>query len=192
MMRNKGILSLVLCLAQVVSAQAYSPEYDENGRLSILKADLNRDGYFNILDIGLVASAWLDERCGLSNPCSGADVYPPGGDSVIDLRDFAVTAEDYGQCTDPTNPDCLHLLLTLFEPPSEGTSIDFRNATPVEGLWVPGGRGGTVGGYLAIPVTLEDWSWESDDYGIFSGVPLIPLQGGGGGSVHTIGRCFKQ
>jgi hypothetical protein len=126
-MKNRRFLVFLLCLAQVVSAQAYGPEYDENGRLSFLKADLNRDGNINIVDIGLVASAWLDEHCDLSNPCEGADIFPHGGDGIIDFRDFAVTAGDYGRCTDPTNPDCIHVPLTLFEPPS-GTAVSFSGS----------------------------------------------------------------
>lgn len=79
-MKNKGNLAFLLCLALAAYTQAYSAEYDQNGRLSVLKADLNRDGYFNIVDISLAASAWLEQDCDLSNPCEGADVFPEGGD----------------------------------------------------------------------------------------------------------------
>jgi len=118
-MKNKRFLIFFLCLAVAGYAQAYSPEYDENGRLSFLKADLNRDGYFNIVDIGLFASAWLEQDCGLNNPCEGADIFPEDGDGMIDFRDFSIQAEPHGLCTDPENPACIHVPLTLFEPPSE-------------------------------------------------------------------------
>lgn len=120
-MKNKGILSLLICLVLAGYGQAYSPEYDENGELTLLRADRNRDGYINFTDIGLIASAWLEQDCGLANPCNNCDVYPPGGDGRIDAADFAVIAESYGLCVDPTNPDCLHVPLTLFEPPSVQT-----------------------------------------------------------------------
>jgi YD repeat-containing protein len=119
-MKKKAVFTLLLCSLLAAYTQAYSAEYDQNGRLTILKADLNRDGYFNIVDISLVASAWLQQDCGLDNPCNGADVFPDGGDGSVDLADFAAIAEVFGKCTDPTNPDCIHVPLTLYEPPSVG------------------------------------------------------------------------
>jgi RHS repeat-associated protein len=140
-MKNRLFLTFLLCLALAVSAQAYSPEYDQNGRLNFLKADLNRDGYFNIVDFGLVASAWLDERCGLSNSCEGADIFPEGGDGAIDFRDLSLSAAPYGLCTDPTNPDCIHVPLTLFEPPTDDVLHSIVTNTPVD-EGADGGEGG--------------------------------------------------
>ena len=117
-MINKAIVTLLLCLALAPHAQAINPEYDENGELTLLRADRNRDGYINIVDIGHLASAWLEQDCGLSNSCQGADIFPEGGDGVVDFRDFAAHAEFYGLSVDPTNPDSIHVPLTLFEPPT--------------------------------------------------------------------------
>ncbi|MHC4463999.1 MAG: RHS repeat domain-containing protein, partial [Planctomycetota bacterium] len=155
-MKNRRFLTFLLSLALAVTARGYSPEYDQNGRLSFLKADLNRDGYFNIVDIGLVASAWLDEFCGLSNPCEGADIFPHGGDGIVDFRDFSSQAETHGLCIVPEHPNCIHVPLTLFEPPSVQT-------------WLPP----QYSGFESVPFP---------EYGINGRSFGTPRPGGGGNS----------
>ncbi len=120
-MKRKAILTSLLCLVLAAYAQAYTPEYDNNGQLTLLAADLNGNGDIGLADIGLLALAWLEQDCGLSNPCHGADIFPYGGDSEVELSDFAVVADMWGLCTDPTNPDCVHAPLSLYEPPTSGT-----------------------------------------------------------------------
>jgi RHS repeat-associated protein len=118
-MKNKSFFTFLICLVLAAYTQAYTPEYDNNGQLTLLIGDLNRNGDISMTDIGLLASAWLEQDCGISNPCNGADVFSDGGDGNIDLKDFATMAGVFGECTDPTNPACTHVPLTLYEPPGE-------------------------------------------------------------------------
>ncbi|MBN1819009.1 MAG: right-handed parallel beta-helix repeat-containing protein [Sedimentisphaerales bacterium] len=50
--------------------------------------DLTLDGWIDERDVEIVSFSWLceDQTC---------DLYPPGGDGIIDLRDFAVISENY-------------------------------------------------------------------------------------------------
>ncbi|MHC4665021.1 MAG: hypothetical protein ACYS9T_03560, partial [Planctomycetota bacterium] len=161
-MKNKRFLTFLFCLVLTVSAQGYSPEYDENGELTLLRADRDRDGYINIADIGHVASAWLEQDCGLSNPCEGADIFPEGGDGVVDFRDFAVHAEAYGLCVDPQNPNCVHVPLTLYEPPSGGGGCVGAVGTGLAfALAVPAGQ--AAGNYSGnLTYTLDSGSDDGD------------------------------
>ena len=117
-MKNKLFFTFLLCLILATCAQAYTPEYDNNGQLTLLIADLSRNGDISMTDIGLLASAWLEQDCGLTNLCNEADIYPFDGE--VDFVDFAVIANVWGLCTDPKNPDCVHAPLTLYEPPTSG------------------------------------------------------------------------
>lgn len=116
-MKVRRCSAVVVCLVLSVCTLVYSAKYDQNGMLSLLKGDLNRDGYISLADIGMLASAWLEQDCGLSNQCARADVFFTCGDGSIDSKDFAVIADALGQCVDPCNPDCTHEALTLYEPP---------------------------------------------------------------------------
>jgi hypothetical protein len=78
-MRNKGILTLLLCMILAVTAQADK----------VVDYDLNRDGYNDLFDIGLLGLAWLEQDCGLTNSCNGADIYPECGDGTVTFVDFA-------------------------------------------------------------------------------------------------------
>ena len=89
-MKNKLFFTFLLCLILAAYTQAYTPEYDNNGQLTLLIADLSRDGDIGLADIGLLASAWLEQDCGLNKPCNGADVYP--FDEEVDFGDYAVIA----------------------------------------------------------------------------------------------------
>ncbi len=111
------ILVFVLCLILASYTQAYTTEYERNGEVYLLIGDRDRDGYNDLFDIGLLVSAWLEQDCGLTNSCDGTDIYPECGDGEVTFGDFAAIAGVFGQCTDPTNPDCVHLPLTLYEPP---------------------------------------------------------------------------
>ncbi|MDH4238857.1 MAG: DUF6531 domain-containing protein [Phycisphaerae bacterium] len=115
-MKVRQFSVVVMCLVLVACTLAYSAEYDQNGRLNLLRGDLNRDGYINFPDIGVLASAWLEQDCSLSNRCAGADVFFTCGDGSINSKDFAVIAEGWGSCTDPCDPCCIHMPLTLYEP----------------------------------------------------------------------------
>jgi hypothetical protein len=42
-------------------------------------------------------------------------------------------------------------------------------------FWLPDGTPENLLGYLAIPVTLEDWTWDSDDYKYFSGIVVYEI-----------------
>ncbi|KPL20887.1 MAG: hypothetical protein AMJ75_11005, partial [Phycisphaerae bacterium SM1_79] len=117
-MKVRRFSAAAMCLVLSVCALAYSAEYDQNGQLSLLKGDLNRDGYINLIDLYIFCSAWLEQDCGLSNQCAGADIYPECGDGTIDFRDLDSLTGAYGSCTDPCDPCCTNVALTLYEPPS--------------------------------------------------------------------------
>lgn len=117
MWKNRIIAILFFALA--VQAYGMKIEYEHNGEVFLLIGDRNRDGYNDLLDIGPLTSAWLDENCDPFNPCNGADVFPGSGDGNVNFGDFAAIAAVFGECIDPKNPDCTHLPLTLYEPPSE-------------------------------------------------------------------------
>jgi beta-glucanase (GH16 family) len=55
-----------------------------------IRGDLDINGTVNILDIELMSSEWLSDG-------STADIEPVGGDGVVDFRDFAVLAVNWGQ-----------------------------------------------------------------------------------------------
>ncbi|MBN1123496.1 MAG: right-handed parallel beta-helix repeat-containing protein, partial [Sedimentisphaerales bacterium] len=50
--------------------------------------DLTLDGWIDKRDVEVVSFSWLSE----DQTC---DLYPPGGDGIIDLQDFAVISESY-------------------------------------------------------------------------------------------------
>ena len=141
-MKKKALFTFLLSLFLAACTQAYTPEYDNNGQLTLLTADISRNGDIGLADIGLLALAWLEQDCGLNKPCNGADVYP--FDEKVDFGDFAVIANVFGLCTDPTNPDCVHVPLTLYEPPTasspdEGVQLSSGEfTTSVVDMRIPG------------------------------------------------------
>ncbi len=141
MMLKNVIPVLVLCLVLAVSAQA-DADYD-----------INRDGDIDIFDFYLLTYAWLEPDCGLINSCNGADIYPECGDGTVDFWDFAAVASVFGECTDPTNPDCAHLPLTLYEPPGGSSSV--------EGVQPFSGEFRTTRADLVIPGRGLDFVWAS-------------------------------
>ena len=89
--------------------------------------DLTRDGWVDESDLEVIAFSWLsdDETC---------DVYPPGGDGIIDLQDFAAISAAY-------------------RPEPEPIIINFETGAFDPGYtWATGGNPGwTVYPYAAAP-----------------------------------------
>ena len=142
-MKSKGLSAIFLCMVLAVPVQA--------GRK--VDYDFNRDGYIDIGDIGKLTSAWLELDCGLTNSCNRADIYPDCGDGTVSLGDFAAVASVFGQCTDPTNPGCTHIPLTLYEPPNGSSSV--------EGVQLFSGEFKTTRADLAIVGRGLDFIWSS-------------------------------
>lgn len=106
---------LSLALAGTIQAQQGIPDECEPDIPDNI-GDYNFDSYVDISDVVIFALNWLEQDCGLTNPCDGADTSYYDGE--VNLGDFVNFAEHWGTCTDPTNPDCTHEPLTLFEPPN--------------------------------------------------------------------------
>ena len=136
-MRKNVILVLVLCMVFTVTAQAYW--------------DVNGDGTTDFNVLRLLASAWLEPDCGLTNSCNGLDVYPECGDGTVDFRDFATIARVFRQCTDPANSYCNHMPLTLYEPPTA--------SIPDEGVQPFSGEFQIAEADLVIPGRGLDFTW---------------------------------
>lgn len=196
-MENKSFFTFLLCLVLAAYAQAYTPEYDNNGQLTLLAADLNRNGDIGLADIGLVALAWLEQDCDLSNPCHGADIFPYGGDSDVDLGDFEKVSEMWGLCTDPTNPDCVHAPLSLYEPPTasifdEGVQLFSGEFTKSVVDMRIGGRGidfvwkRTYRSRTGVNTAMGNrWDHSYNIYVEQHGANLIVHNGGGRSDVYT-------
>ncbi len=137
--QKKTVLLLILSLALTVQAQ------------SIIDHDLDRDGYIGLNDLQIIASQWLDQNCDLTAPCQGADVYPECGDGKVNLKDFASFGEVYGECYDPTNPGCVHIPLSLYEPPA--------SSVPAEGVQLFSGEFTKTAVDMHIPGRGIDFSW---------------------------------
>jgi len=106
---------LSLAMAGTILAQSGIP--DECDEIYI-PPDLNHNNYVNVDDLVIFVSNWLEQDCGLTNSCDGADMNYYDG--KVDLPDYFVMSEFWGQCTDSTNPNCSHQQLTLYEPPCTG------------------------------------------------------------------------
>ncbi|NIP26471.1 MAG: hypothetical protein GWN67_07420, partial [Phycisphaerae bacterium] len=142
-----------MCLVLFMCTFVYSAGYDQNGGLSLLKGDLNRDGFLDIADAILFASAWLEQDCSLSNPCEGADTYPECGDGTVDFRDFGGLAGAWGSCTDPCDPCCTPVPLTLYEPPTTALTI------PIEIIALFSGEFYQSDVDMRIPGIGKDFVW---------------------------------
>ncbi len=79
-MKNKPFFTLLLCPVLAAYTQAYTPEYDSNGELTLLVGNLSRSGDISIVDIGVFASAWLEQDCGLPNPCNDINIFTHYGE----------------------------------------------------------------------------------------------------------------
>ncbi len=55
-MEKNVILRLLLCLVLAAHTQAYTPEYDNNGELTLLIGDPSRNGKIDLADVVMVAS----------------------------------------------------------------------------------------------------------------------------------------
>ncbi|HEG42584.1 MAG TPA: hypothetical protein ENH94_00895 [Phycisphaerales bacterium] len=55
----------------------------------LMPGNISLDYTVDLDDIIIMIDNWLRTDC----PCDGADIYPPGGDGVIDLMDFNVLSE---------------------------------------------------------------------------------------------------
>ncbi|NIP53108.1 MAG: hypothetical protein GWN67_13565, partial [Phycisphaerae bacterium] len=142
-----------VCMVLSVCTQVYSVQIDPYGIIYSLKGDLNRDGVFDISDAILFASAWLEQDCSLSNPCEGADTYPECGDGTVDFRDFGGLAGAWGSCTDPCDPCCTHMPLTLYEPPTTALTI------PIEIIALFSGEFYKSDVDMRIPGIAIDFDW---------------------------------
>ncbi|MCP4708214.1 MAG: hypothetical protein GY869_06290, partial [Planctomycetes bacterium] len=98
---------------------------------------------------------WLEQGCGLSNPCNGADVFP--NDGWVNFGDFSLFARFWGLCTDPTNPDCIHLPLSLYEPPNNA-GHNISNLT-TSAVFAGTGEARTTEIDLAIPGRGVNFAW---------------------------------
>ncbi len=63
--------------------------------------DLSQDCYVDTLDIEIFAEHWLASDCAEPDWCNGADL---DFESNVNLKDFAVLAEYWLDCTDPEQP----------------------------------------------------------------------------------------
>ena len=67
-----------------------------------IPADINRDCYVEFDDLEILAGQWLQEP-GIPS----ADIAPEGGDNIVDMLDFALLANQWLACSDPSNENCL-------------------------------------------------------------------------------------
>jgi RHS repeat-associated protein len=66
---------------------------------SSLLADLSGNGCVNFLDLAIFASFWREPGN------SVADIFPPGGDGVVDERDLKTFVSEWLVCLDPNSPN---------------------------------------------------------------------------------------
>ena len=88
-------------IAVDVSSECYGEVYLGHAADSIYigrlgcPADLNGDGYLDVLDLSILAEQWLCIGCDAPNWCGMADM---DGSSKVDLKDFARFSDQWPQC----------------------------------------------------------------------------------------------
>jgi len=70
-----------------------------------LVSDLTGDCYVDLQDLDIIVEYWLDDDCGTSDDCQGADFEPADGD--VDLEDFGDFAVDWMLCNNPVDSGCI-------------------------------------------------------------------------------------
>lgn len=70
-----------------------------------LISDLTGDCYVDLNDLNVIVAYWLDDDCGSSNNCDGADFDPTDGD--VDWQDFSDFAVDWMLCNKPGQNGCI-------------------------------------------------------------------------------------
>jgi hypothetical protein len=85
---------------------AFSPRNCDEVRAGSfgLTSDISGDCYVNYKDFEIIANCWLTADCGELSGCQSADLNMLND---INLIDFTMFAEDWLQCNDPENPDCI-------------------------------------------------------------------------------------
>jgi len=69
-----------------------------------LLSDISGDCYVNFEDLEIIYEYWLNTDCATVENCDGADLEPDGDVDFIDFSDFA---EQWMQCNDPQNLNCI-------------------------------------------------------------------------------------
>ncbi len=78
---------------------------DVNSAGHSLESDLNGDCYVDYEDFETVVHYWLNNDCGSYDNCEGADFEPTDG--IVDLSDFVIFANQWMQCNDPQDENCM-------------------------------------------------------------------------------------
>jgi hypothetical protein len=67
------------------------------------RVDFNGDKWTDWKDLKIFSIHWL-ENCPAPADCNGADLYPEGGDQIVDFRDFVKLAEQWLEYSGPPLP----------------------------------------------------------------------------------------
>ncbi|MGA2091873.1 MAG: S8 family serine peptidase [Sedimentisphaerales bacterium] len=111
--QNKGAFNpsgLLLCPRQsITTVSLWSSISDCDAVMASnhrLAADIGGAGdcYVNFDDFKVLAEHWLENNCGQSGNCGGADLSP--ADGIVNAVDFADFARQWRSCNDPKNPNC--------------------------------------------------------------------------------------
>jgi hypothetical protein len=86
-MKRHLVKSVILIVAITIQIASATP-------CTILQksGDLNEDGFINILDLAILASAWLDNNCSSFNWCNCTDLDLSGS---VNTSDIAILAENW-------------------------------------------------------------------------------------------------